>query len=181
MRLARKLTPLAALVAFLLVAAGCGGSEGTDGFTRHEIEDANATVLLPDDWRSDDPEIARVGSIDPAFLALAPEGDTLRANLNVIVQDLAEGQSVRAWLLGSDPSKLEQIGTVEEVKIGGEPALRFTTSKLTKAAGKDVYNDEYAFDRGGRVVLFTYTALASEKGRFEDAFATSAQSIAFAD
>jgi hypothetical protein len=68
------------------------------------------------------------------------------------------------------------------VQIGGERGLRLSYRFRLTAAGKayTVQTLQYAFLRGGKSVVITYTTLPRYAGAYAAAFRTSAQSIRFA-
>ncbi len=136
--------------------------------------------MVPSSWSSERPpaQYAKVGLVrffrDPAAVA------GFRANLNVIVSPLAPARSLRDWLFSGASASLPYVGKTAAVTVGGVHGLHYESTKAQKVGDVPLLTDQYAFVRGDRVYLFTYTSLASSESTFAPLFAASAKSIHFA-
>ena len=97
------------------------------------------------------------------------------ANLNLLVTAVPAGTPIRKWLLGNSTARYLAIGTLKSLKINGESALEYESSKLEASGGVPLYTLEFAFNHGGKAYLFTYTAPAAAKERFKPTFMASAR------
>jgi len=102
------------------------------------------------------------------------------SNVNLLVTEVPAGTPIRKWLLGSSAGRYLSIGTLRTVKINGETALEYESSKLEVSGGIPLYTLEFAFNHNGRAYLFTFTAPATAKRQFESLFRASAATIRFA-
>lgn len=142
-----------------------------------EVAGEGASVVLPSGWTRS----AIPAGAGEAFklLALGPEENGFRANLNVIVEALPAGDGLRQAIFSGASAAYEYVGTVRQVTVGGVSGLEYTSTKAVKAGNRAVLTDLWAFVHHGRVYQFTYTALASQAGRYGPLFAVSASTIRF--
>jgi hypothetical protein len=102
-----------------------------------------------------------------------------RANLNLIAQKAGPGVTLRSWLLADGGPRYLKLGKLAPVTINGVDGIRYESTKLIVIAGEPLLTLQYAFSRNGRLFLFTYTALASDRGRIMGTLEASAHTIQF--
>ncbi len=105
--------------------------------------------------------------------------DGFSANINLLIGKLGPNETLQHWLVGSAEAKYLQYGTLGPLTIHGVPSLKYESSTIETIPGHNLLTIEYAFGRGRRVYLFTYTALASDKAKYESTFKASAATIRF--
>jgi hypothetical protein len=135
-------------------------------------------VSVPKTWVGLDP--AKMKQLKLAYAVGDPKTTGgFHANLNLLVSAIPSGTPIRSWLLGSEGKKYLAIGKLKTVKINGETALEYESSKLEVSGGIPLYTFEAALNHNGKAYLFTYTAPASAKARFAPVFKASAATIKF--
>jgi hypothetical protein len=173
---------LAVAAAGLLGVAGSAQGEVRSvppGLTVRTVPGYATSIAVPSSW---------VGGAPPAATAVlgvkyvyrdpvAISG--FRANLNVVVTPLPRGYTLRQWFFGGASAAYQYVGTTTNETIGGVPGLHYVSTKATRYLSQPLLTDEYAVVRNGNVFLFTYTALASTRSRYEKLFGESASSIRF--
>jgi hypothetical protein len=164
----------ALVLAAVLLLAGAGVAAATaPGLTQQSIPKYGISVQVPVGW------VGRPGDSQAAYYAISTSPHNgFSANLNLIVDSLRPGQTLRQWMVGASPKAL-RVGTLRQVTIGGLPALEYESTKLIAIYGRQLLTLEYAFARSGRVYLFTYTSLAGDRARFEGVMKASAKTIRF--
>jgi hypothetical protein len=204
-RVAIALLALLALLA-LFVALGSVSVGGAEGFRRHIVSDAGASLAVPAAWIATDKgvspmvidELARqnpklapflrsaVGSGSPVrFIALDPKvRDGFATNVNVVVVPVAAGITFRQYRQALAAELKSAIGSerVEQavVSIGGARALRLRYRlRLTFGRVFTVQTLQYALLRAERSVVVTYTTLPRLSSTYAATFRRSAESIRF--
>jgi len=151
---------------------------GSPALRQDQIPNDGVTVKVPASWIAIDPSKLTMAHL--AYAIADPKGNAgFHANLNLLVTPIPAGTPVRKWLLGNAAARYLKLGTLTTVKIHGVTGLEYASSKLERAGGIPLYTLEYAFSRGGKAYLFTYTAPASTKAEFEQLFRASAATIRF--
>jgi hypothetical protein len=136
------------------------------------------TLKIPASWVGLDP--TKMKQLSLAYAVADPKATGgFHANLNLLVTPLPAGTPIRKWLLGNSAKRYLSIGTLKPVKIHGETALAYESSKLEVSAGIPLYTLEYAFSHDGKAYLFTYTAPATAAAKFAPVFKASAATIMF--
>ncbi len=163
----------------LLVAVGRAFGAGPT-LVPQEIPAYGVALQVPAGWQK--------GQISPTsavtHLAAAYRAPAAFAgfhtNLNLLIGQLGAGETLRQWVLGADTARYLRLGKLQSVTVHGVPGLRYESTRLVTIPGHKLLTLEYAFARGARVYLFTYSALAGEKQTFEPTFDASAATIQFA-
>jgi hypothetical protein len=158
------------LLAVLVLAAG---------LQPRTIPGYGVTLDLPSTWvGSPAPAAASVYGVK--YLFRAPETiGSFHANVNLVVDPLPAGETLRQWLFSGASAAFQYAGTTKPVTIHGVSGLHYLSTRALRAGTKPLLTDEYAFARGRQVYLITYTALASTRSRYQPIFDASASSIRF--
>jgi hypothetical protein len=137
------------------------------------------TVAVPSSWSSEPPpaRYAKVGLV--RFFRARTAAAGFRPNLNLIVLPLAPAHSLREWLFSGASASLPYVGKTTPVTFSGVHGLHYESTKEQKAGDIPLLTDQYAFVRGSRVYLFTYSSPASSLAAFAPLFAASARTIRF--
>ncbi len=161
----------------LVVGAAAFGAG--PALTPESIQKYGAALDVPDGWASESvPPSTAVTHLGAIFRSpVSREGFT--ANMNLLIGKRGPNETLHHWLVGSSEAKYLQYGTLVPLTIHGVPALEYESSTLERIAGHNLLSIEYVLARGTRVYLFTYTALASDKGKYESTFKASAATIRF--
>ena len=138
------------------------------------------TIGVPDGWAPGSvPASTEATHLGAIFRSpIGHKGFT--ANINLLIGKLGPNETLHHWLVGTSEAKYLQYGTLGSLTIHGVPAIKYESSTLESIAGHNLLSIEYAFSRGSRVYLFTYTALAIDKAKYESTFDASAATIRFA-
>jgi hypothetical protein len=186
------------------VAALVGASAAAAAAPRYATRSAGpwgASVSLPSQWHV----IVVPVTVTPAFLARAErENPAFRqalpgavqagvkmfayeplkpgrfaTNLNLIVEALPTGMSLRSWLFQGASAAFKHVGTTTGVTIGGVKGIRYVSTRAVTSGSQALLTEEFAFARGNRVYLFTYTSPASAARTYRPVFERSAATIRF--
>jgi hypothetical protein len=168
----------------LIAAAVLAGSAAplafanTPSLVQQHVATRGVSIAVPAGWQTTSP--ASFGGVTLDLLSLAPVATAgFRANINLIVEPLPPGESLRAFMFSGASAAYKYAGTLEPVTIGGIAGLEYRSTKAFKAGTRPLLTKEYAFVRNRQVFIFTYTALASTRTRFEPLFNASVQTIRF--
>jgi hypothetical protein len=74
---------------------------------------------------------------------------------------------------------MARAGTTRSVTIGGAAGIHYVSTKALTSGSLPLLTDEYAFARGGRVYLFTFTAPAAAAAAYRPIFERAAATIRF--
>jgi hypothetical protein len=188
-----------------LAGAAAFASSGTAAVPlgpSHEVPGYGLTVSLPVGWRAVDlppsltpAQLAGLRRRNPALapflsspslmsigirlIGYEPPRGSFTVNLNVIVQPLPSGESLRAWMFSGSSSALQYVVKLTSVTAGSVRGLHFASTRVQKIGSTRLLTDDYAFAWGGHVFLFTYTARASDAKRYLPIFTASGRSIRF--
>jgi hypothetical protein len=191
----------------ILAAAGLVASaSGATGFQRHAVPAQGISLAVPASWIVVDssfsqtlidrvsqqnpklaPYIAQLGQPGSPmkFLALDPAvRHAFATNVNVVVAPARRGTTFAHYttaLLAGLRAIASGLITKRVVTIGGAKALR-VSYRFRFAFGqmRTVQTLQYAFVRGPRTIVVTYTTLPVEATRYAPTFQQSAASIRFA-
>ena len=163
-----------------MCAFSFSASASPPGFTTRSVPGLSVTVAVPKTWVGVAPPPAATGFGVTYFYRALEVISAFRANLNVVVSPLPAGMSLRQWLFQGASSALQYVGTTTAVTISGVRGFRYESTKAEKYGTLPLFTDEYALVRDHHVFLFTYTALASTRGRYESTFSASAATIRLA-
>jgi len=108
-----------------------------------------------------------------------PPPGAFAPNLNVIVDPFPEGTTLRAWMFQGASAGYVHVGTTTAVRVRGVRGLRYVSTKAVRSGTLPLLTVEYAFARGGRVYLFTFTAPAAKAAAYRPLFDRAARSIRF--
>ena len=151
---------------------------GSPHLKQESVPAYGVTLKVPASWLGIDPSRMKLNGV--AYAVADPKATGgFHANLNLLVNPVPAGTTIRKWLLGDSAAKYLAIGTLRTVTIHGVTGLEYASSRLEASGGVPLYTLEFAFNHDGKVYLFTYTAPASAKGAFEPVFEASAATIAF--
>ena len=151
---------------------------GSPALKQENIPTYGVALKIPARWIGLDSSRMAVQHV--AFAAADPvDTGGFHANLNLLVTPIPAGTTIRQWLLGKSAKKYLAIGTLKTIRINGETALAYESSKLEVSGGLALYTLEYAFNHDGKAYLFTCTAPASAKARFAAEYKASAATIKF--
>ena len=198
--------PRALLLAALVLATVVASASAATPFTRHAVKGQGVSLAVPASWiaiesgipkslvdrlSKQNPnlapyidQLARPGS-PMKFLALDPAVQTgFATNANVVIVPVPAGTTfdlfrvgIVAGLQALKPGKMVQ----RVVTIGGKQALRVSYRfRITLGRTRTVQTLQYAFLRGTRSIVVTYTTLPSLRSRYAGTFARSAASIRIA-
>jgi hypothetical protein len=196
-RIGRQALAVLALSAAAVPAAAAG----TPQYATRSAGPWGASVSLPSAWHV----VVIPVTVTPAFLARAerenpafrgtlpgaiqvgvklfayepPAAGRFASNLNLIVEALPPGVSLRAWLFQGASAAFKHVGTTTTVRIGGLTAVRYVSTKAVTSGAQALLTEEFAFARGNRVYLFTFTSPASAAAVYRPIFERSAASIRF--
>jgi hypothetical protein len=198
-------TSLLAIAAALATAVVAAASAATP-FQRHAVKGQGVSLAVPTSWIAIESGIPhslvdRLSKQNPAlapyidqlarpgspmkFLALDPAvRNGFATNANVVVVPAPAGTTfdlyrvgILAGLRALKPGKITQ----RVVTIGGKRALRISYRfRITLGRTRTVQTLQYAFLRGLRSIVVTYTTLPSLESRYAATFARSAASIRIA-
>jgi hypothetical protein len=172
----RLLVGVAAIALAIVPTAALAGSSPS-GLALRQVPGYGISVGLPATWIGAKPA-SSASSFGVVYAYRAPEVvSAFRANLNLIVAPLPKGVTLRQWFFGGASSAFQYVGTTTSVVISGARGLHYESTKATKYGSIPLLTDEYAVVRDGHVFLFTYTALASTRDRYDPLFTVSATSI----
>lgn len=148
--------------------------------TTRAIPGLGVTVALPRSWVGATPPPS-VAGLGVKYFYRAPQVISgFRANLNLIVAPLPAGMSLRQWMFQGASSALQYVGKTTSATISGVRGLHYESTKAEKHGSAPLLTDDYAVVRAHHVFLFTYTALASTRARYESTFSASAATIRIA-
>jgi hypothetical protein len=168
----------------LMTAAVLAGSAAPLAFAnppslvQQHVATRGVSIAVPAGWHTTSP--TSFGGVTLDLLSLAPAATSgFRANINLIVQPLPPGESLRAFMFSGASAAYKYAGTSEPITVGGIAGLKYRSTKAFKAGVRPLLTEEYAFVRNRQVFIFTYTALASMRTQFEPLFDASVRTIRF--
>jgi hypothetical protein len=151
---------------------------GKPALRQENVSGYGVVLKVPSSWVALDASKMKLARVAYAVADPKTVGG-FHANLNLLVTPIPAGTTIRQWLLGKSAKKYLAIGTLKTIRINGETALAYESSKLEVSGGLALYTLEYAFNHDGKAYLFTYTAPASAKARFAAEYKASAATIKF--
>ncbi|HUK45741.1 MAG TPA: hypothetical protein VLV28_10635 [Gaiellaceae bacterium] len=170
---------LLVVVAAIAAVPPAAAFAGKPALRELSLDTYGITLRVPASWIAIPPSSVKTTKFAYAVAAPTPTSG-FYSNLNLIVAPVAKGETVREWLLGSSAVQYLAVGTLKQVTINGTPGLEYQTTKLEKSGGHPLLTLEYAFLRGARGYLFTYSATASSRAAVTPLFQASAATIRFA-
>lgn len=194
-----------ALVALVLAVVGAAPVLGAVPFERHAVSGEGVSLEVPASWISVGsslprsvldqlarenpklaPSIAQLSQPNSPmkFLALDPAvRKGFATNVNVVVTPVRSGMSFslyRAALLAELRSVVTTPIAERAVTVNGARAVRVSYRlRLSLGRKRTVQTLQYAFLRGRRSVVVTYTTLPAFAAAYQRTFARSARSIRF--
>jgi hypothetical protein len=173
----RQLTSIAvaALSAVVLASAALAGGPA---LRQENIPLYGVDLQVPASWVG--VPASKVKALKFAYGVASPTPSSgFYSNMNLIVAPASSGETVREWLLGKAAATYLRLGNLRPVTIHGVPGLEYESTKLERNHGKPLLTLEYAFIRGDRGYLFTYTAPVGSRAQLEPLFRSSAATIRF--
>ena len=195
---ARACVVTAAAAAMLLLAE-CGASASAR--QRVEITGLNFSIVLPSGWagaaipqhptssdikrlESGHPNIAAILQSPLArlfhfrFVANPPivKGQ-FTPNLNVVVQSIPKGESLRGFFFSGASAAAQYVGTTRSARIGSLQALHYWSTKVQKFGTTPLLTDIVMVERAGLAYEFTFTSLARDQSSLQPVFDASEASI----
>jgi predicted N-acetyltransferase YhbS len=197
---------LFAIAALTVTVAAVATASAATPFKRHAVKGQGVSIAVPAAWIAIESGIPQsvIEELSKQNQALAPYIDqlatpgspmkllaldpTLHAgfatNANVVVVPVPAGTTFDLYRLGVvaglralKPGRIAQ----RVVTIGGKKALRVSYRfRITLGRPRTVQTLQYAFLRGARSIVVTYTTLPSLASRYAGTFARSAASIRIA-
>jgi hypothetical protein len=159
------------LVVAVAALAGVAGAAPPASAKTFRIARFGVRVELPATWQARNPRVVAKNVPEVRFVAFDfPVRRRFGTNLNVIVQRLRPGVTLREWL-GPTPAR--------RLRLPAGVSLHASRLGVFKSQGRPLFTDQYAFVRHRRAYLFTYTSLASAAKRYRPVFAASARTIRF--
>ena len=172
-----RTTVALALAAAILAFTTPPATAAVPALRKHVVPGFGVSLGLPGNWVVAAPTTELGVSIP--FLARGPLQDGVRANVNLTIQPLPAGMSLRQFMFAGLSGAYKYVGTLTPFDIPGMVGLEYRSTKAFKAGTRPLLTEIFAFKRQRQVFLFTYTALAATIATFGPLFAASAHSIRF--
>ncbi|HEX4519452.1 MAG TPA: hypothetical protein VH063_07705 [Gaiellaceae bacterium] len=167
------------MIVFGLFVWGSTASASGPALMQEQLPKYGVSLQVPDGWFTG--SASGLGSSPrPVAVYRSPvEHDGFTANINLLVGKLQPGETLRQWVLGGSGAIYLSRGKLTSAHLDGTPALVYESTRLVAILGHQLLTLEYAAARGSRVYLFTYTALALDRAKYEQTFKASAATIQF--
>jgi eukaryotic-like serine/threonine-protein kinase len=161
------------LLAIILLSlfTACGGEEymPPTGWQKHVNYTLNFTIHYPPGWK-----FSNQGNPNLIFNISSPktsDQDYIEENVNLIVQDVAEGIDAASYLAELEKKASNQLESIEKqsnenVDFKGYPAI--TSTYLAKVNDIRVRWLQYTWIKDGKAYLLTYSAEIAQYEAYKD-------------
>ncbi len=108
----------------------------------------------------------------------APVEGQFTPNLNLVIQAIPKGESLRDWVFSASSAAAQYVGTTQTVTIAASAGIHYWSTKLQKDGTTPLLTDIFVFERNQQAYEFTFTSLASGAPTLRPIFDASGATIA---